>query len=272
MTDFKLLYLVLALIYLSDCLFWVRRGSIVLRGWFTGRCAVAHPSSGFGSTSAGIVPLNPLPPFGNAYVCDQWPLSLTEDAAYSYVATVPNHHERPEQLACCVRFDDIRTVTRDGAMVLVNDRAFAKLNSEMSAIHFSRLLVRLARMPAVDRNRAIDAALSQSMNPDAIRRRLARFRLHASPLRLQAHLIAVVLFGAVPFTIAVVRYRRFLLPSLILLAGFLLIQSVTFVIAHRRLFRRGGASRYRTAFTMIFTPPAAIRAAGCIEQRFIFCF
>lgn len=104
-----------ALLYLSECWVWVRRGSVLIRSGFSGSFTVVHPSYTLGNARGGWALLNPLPPLGTAFLCHQWPLSLTKNLTCSYVAHAVNFRERPAQVPRAVPWDDVRDVSRSGS-------------------------------------------------------------------------------------------------------------------------------------------------------------
>jgi len=70
MNESAFLFLVLAAIYFSECLLWVRRGAVAFVTPFGRRARLVHPSSWLGSHRGGIVFANPLPPLGFITVCE----------------------------------------------------------------------------------------------------------------------------------------------------------------------------------------------------------
>ena len=81
MSDLELLFLVLVVIYGWECACWVRRGSVALRTWFGRRWRLAHPGELLGNQRGGFVFAPPLPPLGTVLTGNQYPLSLSAEAA-----------------------------------------------------------------------------------------------------------------------------------------------------------------------------------------------
>ena len=82
MTHEETFLLVLILIYTSECFILVRRGALGVRSWWGGNSSISGPSSYFGNESAGLIVLNPLP-FGEVFLCNQIPFSISPDGVYS---------------------------------------------------------------------------------------------------------------------------------------------------------------------------------------------
>jgi hypothetical protein len=265
MTDRQFLLLVLGLLYLSECLFWVRRGSVVFRRWLTGLRGggMVHPSPGLGAKRTGLVWLHPLPPFGWAFVANVWPVSMSPEAAYSFVPTVINGNERPEHLGQYLPWEDIWKIARDGEVVWVNDKPFVRCNGEALARQVEAALREIKGAPAAGRERVIARWAGRATSVKRIARELRKYALFAgtfSPLRTQAALLFAVIFGWVPAAITIMEVRPTLLPSLAALAGLLALQGATFFAAHRRLYPEAAGARWRYTLTMILTPTASIRA------------
>ncbi|MEZ5302519.1 MAG: hypothetical protein R3F11_18075 [Verrucomicrobiales bacterium] len=79
MTDGQVFLLVLALIYLSDCLLWIPPGGVALVAAFARRFAAIRPSQLFGNDKGGLVFGFPLPPFGAVFLTQAPTYSLGAD-------------------------------------------------------------------------------------------------------------------------------------------------------------------------------------------------
>jgi hypothetical protein len=275
MTDRQFLLLAICLLYLSECLYWARRGSVVFRRWAVGRrpgAVVAHPSPGLGTRRTGMVWVHPLPPFGAAFLSHVWPVSMTAAGVHAFVPTVINGNERPEQEGGYVPWDDIWKIARDGEVVWVNDRVFVRCNGEALGEAVERAMKGVWETPAAGRGRVVARLARRMTDAGRVRRELRRYALFAGPLgalRWQAHLLFAVVFGLLPSTVAVLPMRPFLPAGLVLLAGLLAIQVATFFYAHRRLRPRARGERWRSLLTMVFTPTASIRACDMVGKELL---
>ncbi|HVX83827.1 MAG TPA: hypothetical protein VH253_03340 [Phycisphaerae bacterium] len=269
MSDFELLLVVLGGLYLSESLLWVRRGTVVLRALAGRRFRVMHPSAGFGSTGVGLVLLNPLPPLGTAFLCHQWPLSVTPEAVCSFVPNVINVHDRPTHLGHHVFFADVEEIAHDGRTLTINGKAFARVNSERMAEDFAGFLGKLRELPEGRRGAAIDAALAEWMSVRRVRRRVRRYRRESRVLRVYSHGVLVVLFGAIPACIGLMQFRPWLPASLAVLVALLAGTAATFFAAHRRLFPGSRMERWKVAATLFLAPTNAIRANDALSRELL---
>ena len=119
MGELESLLLVLALIYLSECLVWVRRGALAFTSW-RGNLFVVRPSGTWiGNQRGSLLVSNPFPPLGTVFVVPELPLSLSASAVYAYSSVCLDRAGRPWQTAKHFSFRDIRDVGVEGRKLLV---------------------------------------------------------------------------------------------------------------------------------------------------------
>jgi hypothetical protein len=269
MSDFELLLVVLAGLYLSESLMWVRRGTVVLRALAGRRFRVAHPSAGLGSRGGGVLVLNPLPPLGTAFVCHQWPVSVTPEAVCAFVPNVINGHDRPTHVGRQVLFAEMERITCDGRALAINGEVFARLNSERLAEEFAAFLEKLRGLGQGERGAAIDAALASWMSVRQVRRRVRRYRRESGVLRVYSHGMLLVLFGPIPACIGLMQFRPWLGVTLGLLVALLAGTAATFFAAHRRLYPGMKGERWKLTVTMFLAPTHAIRANDALSRELL---
>ena len=85
MTGGQTLALILALLYLSECLLWLDIRSLVLWRWF-GRWRSVSGKDAFGSSQGGVVVLNPLPPLCESFRAESLPLWLSPQGVAASVS------------------------------------------------------------------------------------------------------------------------------------------------------------------------------------------
>ncbi len=120
MSDLQWLFLVLAGLYGWECACWIRHGTVAFSAWRGRNWREAHPGRWFGNQRGGFVFAHPLPPLGTFLAANQFPLSLSPEAALAYVATNVNPGWRPAQTDRFLPFDAIREVRAHGKKVTVN--------------------------------------------------------------------------------------------------------------------------------------------------------
>ncbi|PYM16628.1 MAG: hypothetical protein DME18_00985 [Verrucomicrobia bacterium] len=269
MGELESLLLVLALIYLSECMVWVRRGALAFRRWWGKNYRILHPGGLLANPRGGLLPANPLPPLGTVFVAQPFPLSLSPDAAFAYSSTCLNPAGRPSQTAGCLRFEDIRDVAVEGRNVLVNGEIFLKSISAFSARHLADGLRRLQKLPKPERAEAIKGLIRDSLNAGNIAGILRDCGSRAGPIRILSNaLFFYLFFVVVPFV------WRFGFGQLGLwLLGGMLPQTITIALlfrrAHQALYPGAGEERFKPFLTMLLAPPTAIRAPDILARHLL---
>ena len=266
MSDIEALLLVILIIYLLECVYWTPRGSVAVRSLFGLPCNLAHPSAFVGNRNGGFVGLNPLPPFDPAYICNQYALSLSPHAAYSYVSQAINPEGRPDQLARYVPFDEMQEITVDGSKISINGDLFSDVGSPHLATHLVDLLRTLAATTKDLRSEVIDEELASITNVDNIRKEARYFKDNTRYLLLWCHLVFIELFVFVPCL--------FILPRSALLwsAYGIVIVLITvcalseFHSSHKALYPQWTVERWTKIALMCLMPPSVIRAR-CLLAR-----
>ena len=266
MTDLQLLLVLLAMLYLSECCLWVRRGSVVFRSLSLGGHSTIFPSRIAGNDGGGLVFLNPLPPFGSVFVCRSWTISITEEAIYSYVAQCLDPAGRPRRLEQLYRFEEIRGIWAKGRDVLVNGKQLRPMGNDHDAKDLASFLAAVWRAAPGERNSLIDMELDQRLDVLTLAERLKSWRQHSRLLRIWSWTLFLLLFIALPFSLWVPLVEQFrgaiLIGAVICVAGC----AATFYRAHRHLFPGGPVDRWRSLTIMVFTPTASMRAQDAITR------
>src|SRR5258708_36785352 len=123
MGDLEGLLLVVAAIYLAECVVWVPRGAVVFHRYWIKTWRLLHPSAVIGNDRGGLFLANPLPPLGTGLLSRQFMVSLSPEAAYSYTAASINPNWPPTQLARHLGWEAIQTVRVGVQAVCVKARA-----------------------------------------------------------------------------------------------------------------------------------------------------
>jgi hypothetical protein len=270
MSDHEQLLLVIAVIYLTDCVFWASRCAVVFRDSFlAGKFAVSHPSTYLGHDRGGIVFRNPLPPFGTTLICPDRPVSVTPEHAYAYTAASALFGARPEHPERLVALDEVTSVTVESKDVLVDGKIFARTDSGAYARHLAGFLDRLARMPMAERAGAIEADLDASFDTSRIEARLIQYDQATSTLRLICTCLFLLLFLALPWV--VIRdsfgvYWPHLLACLVVGVAAI---GVLYARAHKALYPDDRAGRRAGLAMMLLIPPAAVRACDAMARDLV---
>ena len=269
MGDLESLWLVVAVIYLTECAVWVRRSSVAaLQGW-AGRWRLRHPGVVLGNANGALVFANPLPPLGTVLLGHPFPVSLSPQAMLSFTAICLDAGGRPPQFARWLRYADAKTIGTEGHRVLVNGSVFVKASSPTAARGLAGLLRELKGLPETDRAAAIRRALAATLDTGPARKRWEEFQARSPRLRWLGNILFVYLFVIAP---GLIWFLGFRLAGLWVVAG-LLAQTFTigwhFWRAHGALYPGGSEERFAPFLTMLLAPPTAIRAHDLLARRLV---
>lgn len=267
MGELESLLLILALIYLSECLVWVRRGALAFQTWWGRDFSVLHPGSLFSNQRGGLVLANPLPPLGAVFFCQLFPLSVSPEGVFAYSAACLNAAERPFQTGAYIRLDDIREIAVDGRKLLVNGEIFLHAISTFSARHLAEWLRRLRKLPVAERAGAIKQFIRDGLSDEDVSKLLRDCRSRSGPVRILSNALFAYLFVVVVPLVWRFGFGQF---GAWLLAGMLaqtIAIAVLFRRAHAALHPGADEERFKPFLTMLLAPPSAIRAPDILARH-----
>lgn len=256
MSDTDQLLVVLAALYLFDCLHWVRRGTLSVRRYVGSSFQIDFPSRAVGNVHAGIVWAHPLPPLGSLFTTSSWPLGPSREGVCALEPLEWTPGPRDVFRTRARRWSEIREIARDGTRILIDDEVWGYASSEREAADFTEFLEHLRESADESRAGAIDAALASSLDPERVVLAVSAFERRIRLLRVLCCAMLFFLFGALPVVLHFLGLDR---TWLALLATLLLLQSaivLTFVRVH-------GARRPGFAGALVqlaVSPPQAARA------------
>jgi hypothetical protein len=271
MREFLELLAVFAGIYLFDCIHWARRETVAFRSWWKQRAHVVAGEDMPGNQTHGIVLAQPLLPFGRVFLTQTFPLSLTKDAAVSFVTPATNPGPRPAQIGRTLQFETMRldgsvSIETEARHVLVGKKIFVDAGSERLARRMADLITELGGLSPSKRDARIDAELKHALDVRAIEARVSAFGPATADLRAACTGELVLVFVLTPVAGLVYELQNVWLP---LLASLVLAQAFivwSFVRAHRALYPEEGKARRGHAILLSLSPPAAMRALDALSR------
>jgi len=269
MGELESLLLVLALIYLSECLVWVPRGALAFGSWRGIGFGIRFSGSCIGNHHGGLLLSTPLPPLGTVFIVPDLPLSVAPAAVFAYSSACLDPAGRQWHTGRHLAFEIVRNVDVDGRKVLVNGEIFLKAASPFSARWLAESVRRLRKSAEPERAAAIRQLLNDSLDTAKLSTRWRDFQTRVRPIRFLSNSLFVYLFLAVAPLILRYGFGKF---GLWLLAG-LLAQTVTIAVlfrrAHKALYPDVGEERLKPFLTMLLAPPAAIRAPDLLARHLL---
>jgi len=270
MSDLQVLYLILLVLYLGECLWLLHRSSVAFVPYFPGRCRPVLPGPTFGHRSSGLVLDGPLPAFGWSFAAHPLPVSVDEEAVLASIPQALTAAGAPPQSAELVELDQIGRVACSERTVTLDGRDFLVCASRRAALRLARLLDELRRLPRPERLRHLEACLAASFDEAGARCRLALLEEQGGAwLRWLCTLLLAHLFLVAPVAILSWGFKRSLALLVAILVGLVLAVAVHFFRLHRRLLPELGAQRVEALVTMLLFPPAAVRAASTLSRELL---
>lgn len=276
MSDLASLGLVIVALTLGECAWWVRHGAAVLKvPLFFGSGALRTLSSSLGNERGAFAFMNPLPPFGRAYVLEPWPFSLSEEGVVAARSFSFGNERRPSGAARVLRWDEVDKVGRDDASLRVNGSPFAECASRHHAVAAEQVLRAMVDAKAKDRTRVLDELLEAHLDPDAVKARTRAHRSASTSSLLASSGLFLALFGAVPFEVAQRGLERWVWLLGVLYAWVALSALATWT-AHRELYgkraEKPGATRterWAQLALMFFAPYTALRGTDKVGRNLL---
>ncbi len=269
MGESESLLLVLALIYLSECLVWVPRGALAFASWRGVVFGLRHSGALLANQRGGLRLSNPLPPLGTVLILPDFPLSLAPDTLFAYSSVCLDPIGRPWQSARYLPFKQVRQVGVDGRKVLVNEDVFLKAVSTFSARRLAESLRRLGHTRELERAAAIQQMLNETLDTETLAARWRLFQTRVRPIRLLSNGLFLYLF-----LVAAPLILRFGFgPFGVWLLGGMFVQSIIIAVlfrrAHQSLYPGAGDEQLKPFLTMLLAPPAAIRAPDVLTRHLL---
>ena len=276
MSDRESLLLVMVVLYLVECLFWVKRGAWVFRTWL-GRFWSYRADSEFARNDHGGVHWAwPLPPLGAVHVCRGMPISFGPEGILSFKAECVNPGGRPIQSSRFVRWTEVKTVELRGKRVLVNGTQFWAGDSVQSPERLAAWLKEMAGLSAEERLKRMAASVTRQYDTEAFERRRREMQVELRWLDALCPVFLVYFLVAIPVVVTFWGWLPGLYYLLPLLFGMSGVIAWRFARAHRTLYPEAGEERFKLMLLCALIPASAARArdpltSGALEEFHPLC-
>lgn len=264
MTERQQLLGILGLIYLSECIRWVRRGGVVfnrapdLRAW---------RKSPFLNNPRGDLYLGwPFPPFGDFIVARGLPWSLDVDGLVT--TTIANLHPdgpAPQPIQH-LTWEECARITVDGERLLRDRKVFWLADTAAEAARLGTFLRTAAAIPQSQRGAWLEGAARALFDVTTIRSRWESSQVALKPLRLVGGALWTVMFLLLPLAV----WRWGWTPSLwigipaLFLASFWMARRLHQL--HAQWFPEARDERFRLVLLAALSPVTAIRSAEVLSR------
>jgi hypothetical protein len=270
MSEGQTLLLILILLYLTECLIWVKRESVAFVSRMGGRWRLTVPPSWLGNANGGILFLNPLPPAGRVFLSHLSPISISPSGICAYnLQTLPSEARSPGQTGHFLPFNKITRSTTDGVYLLVNDERFAKCATARQARTLAKLIGEMAKASAAKRERLARNWISKQFAVDDAAARLREGNAIIKPMRALSLILFLFLFVVTPVLVSSFGLLRLITPVAAVMVMLAVLIGILFYRAHKQLFPAESSERFENLVKMILCPPVSIRAPDIITRNLL---
>lgn len=255
LSDTELILLVIAVIYLWECLLWLPAEAVAFTTAF-GRLKLAlHPT--FLRRIDSHAALISIFPWSRSIVASEWPVPVSRDGLCILNGS---------KAGTFIPFGELKTVEADQRYIRIN-RTRTKCASAEVALHFTNLLTTLRELPIDERDAAIDEAVQSSFSPEGVASRIEQVDRSVSALRLASLLLFIWVFIHGPILYYTTESQTGTLTRYLAVSGlFWLSGVVLFAIAQRRLLSSPSTEQFSRVATLCVSPAGVMRAANTITS------
>jgi len=255
---------ILCLVYLSECVRWVRRGGLVfttlpgLRIWR--RSPFLHNQRGDAYLAW------PLPPFGEFHVVRHTPFSVGVEGILTFTAATLHSDGRPSQPVQWIPWSDLTNTRAENENLTANGRAFWLCDTPVEAGRLEQELKVVAALNPDGRAEWVEKTVKASFDEAEIRTRLDANRTRLKPMRQVASLLWLTMFGVLPAAVWKWGWTPTLwwgLPLVFVASAWIGWQTG---IIHRAWFPHASQDRFRLMLLTGLSPVTAVRAAELLER------
>ena len=270
MSEGQTLLLILILLYLTECLIWVKRESVAFVSSLGGRWRLTLPPSWLGNANGGILFLNPLPPSGRVFLSHLSPISISPSGICAYnLQTLPSEARSPSQTGRFLPFSKVTRSTTDGVYLLVNDERFAKCATARQARTLAQLIGEMAKASTAKRERLARNWISKQFATDDAATRLREGNAVIEPMRELSLILFLFLFVATPVLVISFGLMGLIIPVAAVMVILAVVIGILFYRAHKQLFPAETSERLERLVKMILCPPVSIRAPDILTRNLL---
>jgi hypothetical protein len=270
MTEVQVLFLVLAGVYLLQCIGWAPLESEVLRiGWrFRARILPHGLPLRFGQHKLFL--LNPFSPLAGAIICESFPSVKTTDEGFPSDSTSPKLSGVTSGRMIRLNWREKQQIHSAGKEVWSAGQVLFLAHSEAYATFLAGVLDRVRKKSPQERDGAFQREFEKMFDTEKVGLRLEEYKTHAAFLRTTCVLLFVFLFLIAPVLIRLRGLERIWPVLLAYLIWSLAWIGWSFLKAHQALYPEQKEGRWQQVMVLALSPFSAIRANDVL-LRDLFC-
>jgi len=264
------LLFILLLLYLSECVIWVKRESVAFVSAWGRRWRLVVPPSWMGNAKGGILFLNPLPPGGRVFLTHLSPVSISPSGICAFnLQTLPSEARSPYESGEFLPFSKIKDSRSDGAYLVVNNEKFTKCATPKQARALGNLVGVIAKASGSKRESMARTWVARQFAADDAAALLKDSEKLIEPIQQMGVILFLFLFVFTPS----LAFTFGLSPLIIPVAGVMVALAVEIAImfhrAHKKLYPAESSERLESLIKMILCPPVSIRAADILTKNLL---
>ena len=264
------LLLILVLLYLSECVIWVKRESVAFVSAWGSRWRLSVPPSWLGNANGGLLLLNPLPPGGRVFLSHLLPVSISPSGICAFnLQTLPSEAHSPYQSGEFLPFSKIKDAGSDGAYLIINKEKFTKCATAKQAHALAKLTSSLAKASASKRENLARAWVVKQFAADEATTVLQESEKLIRPIQQMGVILFLFLFVLTPGIAFVYGLSPLIIPVAIVMVAFAVQIGIMFHRAHKKLYPAESSERLESLVKMILCPPVSIRAADVLTRNLL---
>jgi len=257
MNELQLLFLVLAALYLWECIHWLPRGSVACLTWLGKKWCVRRPGQFSGNQHGGIVLAWPLPPLGSIVAGNPLPFTLSPQGLSG------------GKLNGLLPLAGINTVETRGRKVYLNGKPAFKFPTQTYAVLVTRQLLELKNEKPDRRGAAIEKMVQSMFDTKAIETRWKEFKGRTRNIQWLGNGLFFYLFCYAPAMIYRFGLVRTWLPLLIGMLAFTISLAIMCYRVHKYFFPAADDDRFTHFITVLLAPATAMRGRDFLSRRLL---
>jgi len=259
MTPFTDLWVILAIIYLIECIIWIPHQSICFFTWLGLYGGTALPGRLIGNARGGGF-FSSLFPFDQAFQVSLPKFSIGPEGLYTHSELSFVNGQKSLGPAAFISFNEIQTIQADGSQITINGKEILSFPTSTHARQFLEDLHLVKKAPQKKRSILIKKNLENTLNVDLCRQALNASRRDSRPLALLCTTLFFYFFLILPVAVTLQFYVRGW--PLLLLGYFLLLFPTVYVFfqSHKSRYPLDKTTRIFKSSLMFVAPTMAMRA------------
>tara|TARA_R110002072_G_scaffold271038_2_gene430965 strand:- start:85242 stop:86408 length:1167 start_codon:yes stop_codon:yes gene_type:complete len=255
LSDTELILIVIAVIYLWECLVWLPAEAVAFTTAFGSLKLASHPT--FLQRIDSHAAVLSIFPWSRSIVASEWPVPVSRDGLCILTGA---------KAGTFIPFGDLKTVEADQRYLRIN-RTRTKCASLEAARRFANLLTTLRELHIDKRDAVLDEAMQSSFSSEGVVSRIEQVDRSVSALRLASLLLFIWVFIQGPILYYTTESQTGALIRYLAVSGFFwLVGVVLFAIAQRRLLNSPATEQFSRVATLCVSPAGVMRAANIITS------